>query len=217
MHHRGFLGHLSIHRAAAARRLRIATGGPQGAYYAFAQDYAKILAEDEVTLEVQETSGSVENLSLLLDPASGIDLAFVQGGIGEPENQTDLIGLASLYYEPLWVFARAGEEPESARDLIGKTLAAGSPGSGTRVLVEELLSASGLSGQVQLIDLGGAEGAQALRNGEADLALFVAGLRSPAVQDLVADPRLDLRTSAGPKPLPATCATSRPFTCRKAP
>src|SRR4029077_3748735 len=45
--------------------LRVATGGKDGAYYAFGQKYARLLARDGIALEVVATAGSVENLDLL--------------------------------------------------------------------------------------------------------------------------------------------------------
>ena len=45
-------------------RITIATGGPNGAYYAFGQRYREILARDGVTLEILETNGSLENMRL---------------------------------------------------------------------------------------------------------------------------------------------------------
>ena len=59
-------------------RITIATGGPNGAYYAYAQRYREILARDNVTLDVLETDGSLENIALLESPDSGVDAAFVR-------------------------------------------------------------------------------------------------------------------------------------------
>jgi len=41
------------------KTVRIATGGTEGAYYAFAQKYAALLARDGITLEIVSTAGSV--------------------------------------------------------------------------------------------------------------------------------------------------------------
>src|SRR5512144_2573128 len=58
--------------------VRIAAGAQEGAYYAFAQKYARLLARDGITLEVVSTAGSAENLDLLKSGA--VSLALVQGG-----------------------------------------------------------------------------------------------------------------------------------------
>src|SRR5438067_3980367 len=44
--------------------VRIATGAKNGAYYAFAQRYARLLANDRISPEVVSTAGSVENFHL---------------------------------------------------------------------------------------------------------------------------------------------------------
>src|SRR2546422_7490161 len=41
--------------------VRIATGAKNGAYYVFARRYARLLANDGISLEVVSTAGSVEN------------------------------------------------------------------------------------------------------------------------------------------------------------
>ncbi|MGV6804711.1 MAG: hypothetical protein ACWA49_10935, partial [Ruegeria sp.] len=41
--------------------LRMAAGPEGGAYIEVAQDYASILSQDDVRLEIVETAGSVEN------------------------------------------------------------------------------------------------------------------------------------------------------------
>ena len=64
--------------------IHIATGDPNGAYHAVAGRFREILARSEVHLELHPTAGSVENLKLLSDPHSGIDLAFAQGGVLPP-------------------------------------------------------------------------------------------------------------------------------------
>src|SRR5438105_4425653 len=63
-----------------------------------------------IEVHLRPTQGAAENLRLLLDPASGIDLAFLQGGAGEKtRSQADgdaLMSLGSLFYEPVWLFYR---------------------------------------------------------------------------------------------------------------
>ena len=86
-------------------RIVISSGGESGAYYLFAQRYKEILERNNITLEIRTSAGSVENIQRLKDPDSDVDLAFVQGGTGDPQDQ-ELRSLASLYYEPLWLFYR---------------------------------------------------------------------------------------------------------------
>jgi hypothetical protein len=86
------------------KAVRIATGGQDGAYYAFAQKYARLLARDDITLEVVSTAGSAENLDLLKTGA--VSLALVQGGSAADADTDQVESLGSLFLEPVWVFHR---------------------------------------------------------------------------------------------------------------
>jgi TRAP transporter TAXI family solute receptor len=165
---------------APASVLRIATGRPDGAYAAAAERYKTILARDGVTLEIVHTAGAAENLRRLADPEGGIDIALTQGGIGSAEQYPDLVSLASVFFEPLWIFVRSERPPRSLLELAGRRVAIGAEGSGTRALAQELLAFSGaLERATQLSDLGGGEAVQALLRGDIDAAFFVAGRPAP--------------------------------------
>ena len=58
------------------------TGSAEGAYHGFAQKYREILARDGITLELKASGGSVGNLARLKDDKAGIEVGFVQGGLG---------------------------------------------------------------------------------------------------------------------------------------
>src|SRR5437660_319424 len=72
------------------KKIVIATGGKTGAYYQFGQKYAAELKKEGFTLEVKETKGSIENLQLLKDDASGVDVAIVQSGLAGPKDGEQL-------------------------------------------------------------------------------------------------------------------------------
>jgi len=183
---------------APPRDLAIAAGPADGAYAAFAERYRKLLAASGLTLEVIATSGSIENQRLLGEGKA--DVAFIQGGTvvakdnGDPPDGIE--ALASLYYEPLWVFVRGLRAPERLHQLAGKRLAIGPEGSGTRPLALALLAASGVAtdgaAAAGLLPLGGADAAQALLDGTVDAAFFVTGKVSPAMQALIDSPAVRL-------------------------
>ena len=64
---------------APPRSMTIATGGETGAYHAYAKRYAQLLAASGITLEVQTSAGSAENLERV--SKGEVDIAFVQGGM----------------------------------------------------------------------------------------------------------------------------------------
>src|SRR4051812_42584968 len=85
-------------------RVVLSAGASDGAYEAFAARYADALTKEGVELKVVPSTGSVENFNRLKDEGSDFDVAFIQSGIGDAKGAPHLRTLASLYYEPLWVF-----------------------------------------------------------------------------------------------------------------
>src|SRR5204863_5427217 len=69
---------------APPRRIVLASGRESGLYHVFAQRYKARLARDGVTVDERMTDGAAENLSLLHDRNSGVDVAFTQGGAVAP-------------------------------------------------------------------------------------------------------------------------------------
>ena len=165
----------------------IASGGPQGAYYAFARAYARELAKEGIRLEVLNTAGSVENIRLLRE--GRVDAALVQGGIpDEAGNDGALYSLGSLYYEPLWLFVRRDLAVSELRALKGLRITVGATGSGTRALALalRLLRDNGVTAvNSGLRLLGGKAAAQGLQQGGLDAAFFVVSPQSPLAQSLL--------------------------------
>ncbi len=185
-------------QAAPPKSLVIAAGAKEGQYYEFAQRYAQTLSRHGIHVTVLETKGSVENLKLLLDPDNDVTVAFVQGGVATPDQKTDLLSLGSLYREPLWIFTRAtGSEQHQpishVTQFASLRVAAGSEGSGTRPVVQQLLEAYDVPlDKVQLVDAGGQDAADLLEKGEIDVACFVAGFDAEYVRRLGASPSVRL-------------------------
>jgi len=167
-------------------RIAIASGGPDGAYYAYANRYRQILARDGVTLDVLETEGSLENIELLESVDAGVHVAFVQGGTGRYATSDSLESLASVYYEPLWIFCRPGLTLRESGDIIDKRVSIGPRGSGTHALVLELLRDTGIDeNRLEVSDLDGAAAVEALREGSLDMMALVASPSSELVQALL--------------------------------
>jgi TRAP transporter TAXI family solute receptor len=165
-------------------RVVMATGNPQGAYHAFATAYAEHLAAEGIELQLVNTAGSVENLDLLRQGL--VDVAMVQGGVSATQAGEELHSLGSLYYEPLWLFARAGLDVDRIPRLAGKRVAIGAQGSGTQALVSRLLQDNGLdAGAADLVTLAGDEAAAALLEGRVDAAFFVSSAQSGLVSRLL--------------------------------
>jgi TRAP-type uncharacterized transport system substrate-binding protein len=175
------------------RRIVLASGADFGLYHEYATRYIELLGREGVKVEERLTSGAAENLRLLLDPKSGVDIAFMQGGIARFPEADDLVMLASLYYEPLWIFYRDPNTLVHINQLFGKRIAAGVPGSGTRALVEPLIAANGLMrGNTELLAIAGSDALKALKAGEVDAAVYVGGAQTPTIQQALRDPTIKL-------------------------
>ena len=182
----GFLVAYQFVEPAPPRKIVIGTGDKSGAYYAFAQQYKKILARDGITLEVRSTAGSGENLKLLTDPESGVDIALVQGGIGDPATQPGLYSLASLYFEPLWVFFHRDLKIKRLSDLRGRKIAVGPEASGTNAIATRLLKANGITPDTAtFFEIGGEKAQNSLISKEVEAAFLVLSPQSAVIQNLL--------------------------------
>jgi TRAP transporter TAXI family solute receptor len=183
-------GALHFLASATPRHIVLASGAPDGMYHAYAQRYKEILARDGVTVEERMTDGAAENLQLLLDPKSGVDVAFAQGGVA-PANTHSIEMLATLYYEPLWLFHPKDAPFTKVTDLLYKRIAIGKPGSGTRVFVGPLLEANGITSlNTKQGSMGAIESLRALQLGEIDFAVLVGPVQAPAIWQALHDPEL---------------------------
>jgi TRAP transporter TAXI family solute receptor len=177
------------------RRIVLASGAEFGLYHRYAERYKAILAREGVTVVERMTNGAAENLRLLLDPRSGVDVAFMQGGVAA-SSTGDVVMLASLYYEPLWVFYRNDATFDKLTQLSGKRIAVGVPGSGTEALAGPLAATNGLGADTKLVALGGDDALKALKAGEVDAAFFVGGAETLLIEDALRDPALKLMSLA---------------------
>jgi TRAP transporter TAXI family solute receptor len=180
---------------APPRNISIATGPKDGAYYKFGMLYADFLRRQGIQLELISTAGTPENYQVLLEN-NGVDLAIVQGG-AMPSNlhAADTIeSLASLYFEPVWVFHRADLSISDLRDLGQLRIAIGIENSGTAAVAQLLLKENGIesSAETELLPLGGRQAAQALKEGRIDAAIFVMSPRSDLIQELAATDNIRL-------------------------
>jgi TRAP transporter TAXI family solute receptor len=150
---------------------------------AYASIYQALLKNDGITLEIRETSGDLENIALLKDPHSGVDLAFVQDGITRSEGAGSLQSLGSLYYEPVWVLCRCDRSIEHLAKFKGKRIAIGNQGEGANLLAVKLLEESGLNkGNTKLLNIGGESSVEALMNQSVDAAILVDSINSTLVE-----------------------------------
>lgn len=196
----GFVVAFQFVEPAPPKRIVITTGGEAGAYYQFAQRYAAILAKNGITLEVKSSAGSLENLARLQSDEAQV--GFVQGGVMPPKEDPDaeddsgLLSLGSLFYEPVWVFYRGERDLTRLTDLRGKRIAIGQEGSGVRQLAQQLLAANEIEAGDHLVPLSGLTAAEELQQGRIDAAFIIASESAPVVQVLLRSPGIRLMSFA---------------------
>ncbi len=189
------------------RRIVIASGVPDGMNHEYVQQYKAILAREGVTVEERLTGGAGENVRLLCDPASGVDVAFSLGGIVNQAERGNLVMLASLCYEPLWIFYRAPETLTQIDELRQKRIAVGTADSGVRAFSGPLLAANNITASnTRLVPLVNLDALGALRSGDVDAAFLIGPVRSPSVWQALRDPSVRLmnleRADAYPRRFP---------------
>lgn len=173
------------------KTVRIATGGKEGAYYAFAQKYAALLARDGITLEIVSTAGSVENLGLLKKGEAS--LALLQGGSAASGDGGELQSLGSMFLEPVWIFTAKQKTIKRLAELKGKRVAVGASGSGTHLLAMRILGADGIAeSDATFIREGSAASVRLLLDGKIDGVFFVASPAAPFIGELLRQPGVEL-------------------------
>ena len=175
------------------RQIVLASGPESSLYHQHAKRYVELMARHGMTVVEKITEGPGQNLELLSDPKSGVDVAFVQGGQADGPQAKDVVMIASLYYQPLWIFVRRGESFDSLATLRGKKVSLGMPGSGTNVLGTALLAASGvLEKTATLIHVPTDRTQSVLHSKAVDAAFLVGGVSTPVVAAALGDPSLEL-------------------------
>ncbi len=175
--------------------LTLSTGQENGAHEVIAKRYAAVLARQGITVHLKRSEGSFENLQRLQDPASGVDVAFVQSGSTSLQNseRDELVSLGSLFVEPVWLFYRAGVKIDSIPELRGKRINVGSPGTGVPQLFAKLLDANGLPiDRVKLTGLDNTPATMALLAGKIDGMVFSSAPEGPLIQMLLQTPGIKL-------------------------
>jgi TRAP-type uncharacterized transport system substrate-binding protein len=113
----------------------------------YGRQYREIFARNNVDLELRETAGAVENLKLLQDPKSGVQIGFVTGGVSDAKHAPDILSLGTVYNQPFWIFYSSKEQLDRLSQLKGKRIAVGPVGSATRHTAEQILGRGGINSE----------------------------------------------------------------------
>jgi len=182
------------------KKVTLATGPAQSAYDEFGKRYQQALKRYGIQVVLVPSEGSRANLRLLQEGKT--DLAFVQGGSGDPVANEDkgIVSLGSLFVEPLWLFYREA----AVKDLPNGTLAGltqlkdlrvnvGARGSGSPGIMRRLLEANNLDiTRLKISRLDQTAATVAFLNGDLDVLVFASAPESLMVQMLLQTPGVRL-------------------------
>lgn len=166
----------------------ISTGQENSAYASFGKQYAEALDKFGITVTLKSSQGALENLRLLEDENSDVDIAFVQSGsVAQTEaEQYGLVSLGNLFTEPVWLFYREGINLNRLTQLKGMKVNVGAEGSGIPKLFRDLLKANGLGEDaVRLSTVDDKSAVAALLEGRIDAAAFSSAPNSALIQKLL--------------------------------
>jgi len=182
----GLVGGLGLSGCGSrAQRLRLAAGDPSGIYAAFARLLKTRLESgvDGLTVQVQASAGSVDNLRRLAEGDADIGLALADSladGRG-----AGIVALAQTYENYLQLLVLAGSPVQDVQGLRGRSVVLGAAGSGAALSGAQLLLAAGLDGEaVQVGHAPLAVSLEQLAGGTVDAVLWSGGLPTPAIAEL---------------------------------
>lgn len=180
--------------AGASKRLSIATGNTTGVYYQLGGAYARVISSNtDHRATASETGASVQNIQLLT--AGKQDIAFslldtaadaVNGKGAFQDRPQPVEALTALYPNFTQVVVRAGSGIDSIAEMKGKRVSTGSPQSGTEVIANRLLQASGLDPQndIKRQRLALDKTVESMKDGAIDALFWSGGLPTPGIKDL---------------------------------
>ncbi|GBU17570.1 MULTISPECIES: TAXI family TRAP transporter solute-binding subunit [Methylobacterium] len=182
--------------SASAASLTLGTATPGGSFPAFGEALVEAFRESDpgLTVELRNTKGSAENLTLLKE--GQLDLALVQGeyaydALGAQDGSRPGLAVVAPVDTSPGVFVVTAASPiRSVEDLRGKTVALGTRASGLTVIGRTVLKGSGIDPDRDitpvLLDHAGA-GAGLVRDGSV-AALWGAGFDWPSFKVLAGAP-----------------------------
>ena len=174
----------------------ILTGGPTGTYIQFGRNIADIAEQCDITLNVQESAGSLENF-LGVRKRRHTQFGIVQSDVLEylrtyaaddPDIARAIAGVRiafPLYNEEVHVLAR--RDITGLQDLAGERVAVGTEDSGTFLTASLVLDLAEVD-VAERVTIGPDESLRQLLAGNLDAFFYVAGAPTAIFEDPAIDP-----------------------------
>jgi len=178
----------------AGTKMTMGTGGTSGTYYGYGGVLGQYITNNAgINVTVVSTDGSKANIQGI--EAGNYQLGTVQSDVMsyawdgtrafEKEGKIDSFRtVAGLYAEAVQLVTM-DPNIKSVKDLKGKSVSIGAPGSGVYFNAVDVLAAGGLTeADIKAQYQSFADSADALKDGKIDAAFIVAGAPTPAITEL---------------------------------
>jgi len=174
--------------------ITIATAFKGSAYERWALSYRERLSRSHVKVNLHYTDGPLDDIRLIKEQSSGIDVAFTFGGVTNSEQSPELMSLGRISFSPVWIFYRGTETLERLTQLKSKRIAVP---AASRVVIDPILAAHGVNpDNTTMLTLPAPVAAKALKDGVVDVIVVTIELSAPFVQALLRDPTVRLMSVA---------------------
>jgi uncharacterized protein len=192
----------------------IATGGTGGTYYPLGGMLAQLISNkatvgaQKISATAEAAGASVGNAKLLgskeiesaFVAADILDAAYNGNGQFDKAPLKNLRALGALYPETVQLITRADSGINSVRDLKGKSISSGAPGSGQYQLLSDLLKVHGISRSDVKEDLSSfTQAVDKIKDGNLHATLITAGVPVAAITDFAQSHALKVIPLAGPE------------------
>lgn len=190
----------------------IATGGTGGTYYPLGGMLAQLISNKatvdgkKISATAEAAGASVGNAQLLAKKdiesafvaADILDAAYHGKGQFASAPLKNLRALGALYPETVQLITRADSGIHSVRDLKGKSISSGSPGSGQYQLLTDLLQVYGMTRADVKEDLSSfTQAVDKIKDGNLHATLITAGVPTAAITDFAQSHALKVIPLAG--------------------
>jgi TRAP-type uncharacterized transport system substrate-binding protein len=172
-------------------RVIMATAFKGSSFEYYGWQYREIFARSNIELELRETAGAAENVKLLQDSKSGVQIAQVVGGVSDGKHEPGLLSLGTVYNNPFWLLYSSDEPFDRLSQFKGKRIAAGPVGSGTRSSAKKILGKAGVNSEnAAFLPFAGSAAVEALNDGKVDAVWMLGAPDATAVRSLLQNPKV---------------------------
>ncbi|MET7616659.1 TAXI family TRAP transporter solute-binding subunit [Streptomyces sp. NPDC005408] len=183
---------LPIGETAPHGKLTFSTGSQNGVYQRYGVLLKAALARDlpDVSIDLRTSEGSQQNLARVATGEADFTIATADAVAKYKRDNKPgadrLRGCARLYDDYVQLVVPRGSQVQSVRDLRGKRVGIGQPGSGVRLIAERLLKAAGIDPKRDITPLpAGIDTVPGrLEAHELDAFFWSGGLPTAAVEEL---------------------------------